>query len=149
MLAPLRAQRLARRVSAVWAAHNDAELAAVAWACEMTSLESAAAQMPDRLVAWADFDLMLGELEAELTRIARFFGFHADEPSIEALAHGPLMGRYSKDLGYEYSPSLRRDLIEDAAAHFKDEIGGALAMLRRAAEKSPLLARTLERAGED
>ncbi len=42
-LAASRAQRLARRVSALWAAHSDAELAAVAWACEMTALEAAAA----------------------------------------------------------------------------------------------------------
>ncbi len=148
MLAPLRAQRLSRRVSAVWAAHNDAELAAVAWACEMTSLEAAAANMANRQVAWADFDHLLAELEPELRRIASFFGFTADRQRIEAIARGPLIGRYSKDLGYEYSPQLRRDLIDDAAAHFKTEIDGALAMLQRAAEKSPLLARTLERAGE-
>jgi hypothetical protein len=58
-LAPARAQRLSRRVSAIGAAHNDAELAAIAWACEMTALEAAADAMPDRHVDWADFDTML------------------------------------------------------------------------------------------
>jgi hypothetical protein len=148
MLAQVRAQRLSRRVSALWAAHNDAQLAAVAWACEMTSLEAAADAMTDRPIEWADFDFMLTEMPSELGRVAVFFGFAADEARIEAVARGPLMGRYSKHLGYEYSPQLRRDLIADADSHYRGEIDGALAMLRSAAEKSPLLARAMNRAGE-
>ena len=59
------------------------------------------------------------------------------------------MSRYSKALEYEYSPSLRQELIGEARSSFAREIDGALAMLRAAAEKSPLLARALTRAGED
>ncbi|HXC74217.1 MAG TPA: hypothetical protein VN640_06000, partial [Sphingomicrobium sp.] len=73
-LAASRAQRLARRVSALWAAHSDAELAAVAWACEMTALEAAADAMADRLIDWADFDRMLDNMPAQLSRVAKFFG---------------------------------------------------------------------------
>ena len=148
MLAQVRAQRLSRRVSALWAAHNEAQLAAIAWACEMTSLEAAAEAMTDRRIAWTDFDYMLGEMGIELGRVAAFFDFDADEERIEAVARGPLMGRYSKHLGYEYSPQLRRDLIADANRHFRTEIDGSLAMLHSAAEKSPLLARAINRAGE-
>jgi hypothetical protein len=127
MLAPVRAQRLGRRVSALWAAHNDAQLAAI---------------------AWGDFDFMLAQMPPELSRVAAFFGFEADEGRIEAVARGPLMGRYSKHLGYEYSPQLRRELIDEAVDNFAPEIDGALAMLRAGAEKSPLLARALDRARE-
>jgi hypothetical protein len=148
MLAASKAQRLSRRVSALWAAHNDAQLAAIAWACEMTSLEAADNTMTDRLIQWADFDFMLTQMSSELGRVAAFFGFTANEAQIETVACGPLMGRYSKHLGYEYSPQLRRDLIADAGSHFRPEIDGALAMLRSAAEKSPLLARAMNRAGE-
>jgi hypothetical protein len=148
MLAPVRAQRLGRRVSALWAAHDDAQLAAIAWACEMTSLEAAADAMTARAVEWAEFDFMLTQMPPELGRVAAFFGFAADEARVEAVARGPLMGRYSKHLGYEYSPQLRRDLIADADSHFRGEIDGALAMLRAGAEKSPLLARALDRARE-
>ena len=148
MLAPVRAQRLGQRIAAFGAARNDAELAALAWACEMSALEVAADSMADRLVAWADFDAMLVEMGPELERIAKFFGFASDRPRIETLVQGPLMTRYSKDLGYEYSPSLRRELIADAEYHFNAEIEGALAMLGRTAEKSPLLARSIARAGE-
>ena len=147
-LAPSRTQRLARRVSALWAAHSDAELAAVAWACEMTALEAAADAMADRPIDWADFDRMLDNMPVELSRVAKFFGFEAAPGQLAALATGPLMSRYSKALEYEYSAGLRRDLIAEAAAAHGGAIDGALAMLRSAAEKSPMLARSLARAGE-
>ena len=147
-LAASRAQRLARRGSALWAAHSDAELAAVAWACEITSLEAAADAMTDRHIEWADFDRMLDDMPAHLSRVAEFFGFDAEPGPIAALATGPLMGRYSKALEYDYSAGLRRDLIAEATAANGPAIDAALAMLRSAAEKSPMLARALERAGE-
>ena len=146
MLAPSRAERLQRRVSALGPAHDDAQLAAVAWACEMTALEAAADAMADRHILWADFDRMLANMPAELERVAKFFGFALDKGQLRAIAEGPLMRRYSKALEYEYSPDLRRDLIREATAHHAQAIEGALAMLRSAAEKSPLLARALTRA---
>ncbi|GAA3886633.1 hypothetical protein GCM10022276_02090 [Sphingomonas limnosediminicola] len=146
MLAPSRAERLSRRVSSLGAAHSDAELAAIAWACEMTALEAAADAMPDRRVEWADFDRMLDDMPAALARIAGFLGVEADEAQLDAIATGPLMRRYSKAMEYDYSAGLRRDLIDGAASTQRQSIDGALAMLRSAAEKSPILARALSRA---
>jgi len=146
MLAPVRAQRLSRRVSAVGPAHNEADLAAIAWACEMTALETAADAMADRQVEWANFDRMLSDMEAALARTAAFFGFSARDGQLGEIAGGSLTTRYSKDTSYDYSAELRRGLIADARAHYRQEIDGALAMLRRAAEKSPLLARAVARA---
>jgi hypothetical protein len=142
-LAPSRAQRMKGRV-ALPPQSNAAEAAAAAWACEMTALESAAERMTDRQVAWADFDAMLADMPAELKRTASFFGFATDK--IEAIASGPLMRRYSKATEYDYSPSLRRDLIAEAEAANRADLDGALAMLQSAAETSPLLARALRRA---
>ena len=147
MLGGSRAGRMAERVGAL-AIRNDAELAAAAWACEMTSLEAAADAMPDRRIAWADFDRMLADMPTELARAASFFGFSVKETELRAIADGPLMARYSKALEFEYSPSLRGELIAEADAFHQRDIDGALAMLDRAAEKSALLARALERAGE-
>lgn len=147
-LAPSRAQRLSRRVSAIWAAHNDAELAAIAWACEMTALEAAADAMPGRHIEWADFDRMLEDMAPDLGRVAKFFAFDTDEARLRAIATGPLMNRYSKGLEYDYSAVLRRELIAEATAATAAAIDDALAMLGAAAEKSPMLARALERAGE-
>src|SRR5438445_9720752 len=97
MLAGSRAQRANARAIYV-PAQNDAGLAAAAWATEMTALETAAEAMPDRQVAWADFDKMLRDMQSELTRVAAFFGFAADANLLRALATGPLMTRYSKAL---------------------------------------------------
>jgi len=145
MLAATRAQRLARRVSTLGTAHNDAELAAIAWACEMTSLENAADAMADRKIAWLDFDQMLVDVPEALQLTASHFGFRMDEPQLQALARGPLMSRYSKALEYDYSPTLRRELIEESERLHGGYIESALAILRSAAEKSPLLARAVAR----
>lgn len=145
ILAGNRSQRLNAR-GIYLAAQNDAALAASAWATEMTTLEAAADSMTDRQIAWADFDFMLGNMAAELGRIANFFGFHSKPDELATLASGPLMGRYSKAPEYEYSPALRRELIGEAQAQYGRDMDSALAMLETAAERSPLLARALTRA---
>jgi hypothetical protein len=147
-LAPARIARLRQRGIALAEAANDAERAAVAWACETTALEAAAEVMADRQIAWADFDAMLEDMAAELGRISAFFGFAADRALLQAIATGPLMKRYSKAPEYDYSAGLRRELIAEANATHRGQIDDGLAMLRRAAEKAPLLARALGRAGE-
>ena len=147
-LARVRIERLASRDISFAGPRNDAELAAMAWACEMSSLEAAAEAMPDRHLAWADFDTMLESMAAELARVASFFGFPAQEAQLADIAGGALMQRYSKAPEYEYSPTLREELVAGALHLHGRAIEAALAMLHAAAEKSPLLARALTRAGE-
>lgn len=145
-LAPSRRQRIGGRAS-LPQPNNPAEAAAVAWACEMTALEGAASAMEDREIAWADFDSMLEDMGRELERVSEFFGF--DTRRAREIAAGPLMRRYSKAPEYEYSPALRRDLIDEAYAANRADIDRALAMLQSASERSPLLKRALERSGEN
>ena len=142
-LAPSRAQRMSGRAS-LPEPRNTADSAAAAWACEMTALEAAADRMPDREIAWADFDAMLANMPRELKWVAEFFGFATG--TIDDIAAGPLMRRYSKATEFEYSPSLRRDLIAEAEAANRADLDGALRMLQSAAENSPLLERALRRA---
>jgi len=97
-------------------------------------------------VAWADFDKMLGNMASELSRLAYHFQFDAEDEALRAISLGPLMLRYSKDPNYEYTPQLRDDLIAQELRLQGRDIEGALAMLNAAAEKSPLLARALQRA---
>ena len=141
-----RAQRLARRGIAFAAVRTDADRAAVAWACEMATLEGAAEPMADRQVEWADFDAMLGDMASQLGRVARFFGFETTDDRLTEIAGSPLMQRYSKDPKYEYSANLRQQLIDQELRLQGRQIEAALAMLRATAEKSPLLARALSRA---
>lgn len=146
LLTESRAQRLASRKIALPAARNDAERAAAAWACEMTSLEAAAVQMVDREIAWAEFDTMLANMADALEKVADFFGFQATGDDLAQLCRGPIMRRYSKAPEYEYSSDLRKEVIFDAYRWHKEEIEGGLAILHRLAEESPLLARALSRA---
>jgi hypothetical protein len=145
-LAPLRRQRLAGRGLAL-AGDSLAHLAAAAWACEMTALEAAAKARPDVAILWADFDEMLADMPAALAQAAEHFGFAAEPEELQAIASGPLMRRYSKATEYDYSPQLRRDLLDEAVRAHGDDIERAVAMLRDAAEGSSLLARALERSG--
>ncbi len=144
-LAPSRAQRMAGRAD-LPEPQNAAQSAAAAWACEMTALEASAEAMPDRHVAWADFDAMLDDMPGQLASVATMFGFAAPADRIKAIATGTLMSRYSKATEFEYSPSLRRDLIAEADAANRADIDSAIAMLQSAAQTSPLLETALRRA---
>lgn len=146
-LGPSRARRMSKRIDLPQPG-TLAHSAAAAWACEMTTLECAAEAMPDRNIAWADFDSMLDDMPGELAKIATLFGFAAPAGDIEAIATGPLMGRYSKALEHEYTPALRQELIAQAKAANRLDIDSALAMLQSEAENSPLLARALDRSKE-
>ena len=143
-----RAQRLEKRGIVFPEARGDADLAAAAWACEMTSLEAAAEAMPDRHIGWIDFDRMLEDVSGTLATSAKLLGIEASQEQLDAIANGPLLGRYSKAPEHEYSPGLRQHVIHQAMVRYEREIDAALAMLNAAAEKSPLLARALARSGE-
>lgn len=145
MLAPVRRQRMAARV-APFAGASDAELAAEAWACEMTALETAADAIGAGSVLWADFDLMLGDMAAALARVAAFLALPDPAERLRAILAGPLMGRYSKATEFDYSPQLRRDLLAQARAEHRGDIDSALGLLHNAARHSPLLKRALARA---
>jgi hypothetical protein len=145
-LSDYRQQRLTSRAIEFPVPRTAADRAAIAWACEMTTLEAVATAIPDRKTGWVDFDSMLLNMPAELGRVASFMGFGATDEQLSAIIAGPLMRRYSKDLGYEYSPSLREQLIQQELDLQGREIDAALALLRSESEKSPLLAQALSRA---
>ncbi|MEO5972539.1 MAG: hypothetical protein ABIP91_04155 [Sphingomicrobium sp.] len=147
LLADTRRRRLAERgVILPENAENDAQFAAHAWAGEMLALEAAADAIGPDHVLFADFDSMLDDMAAGLARAAAFLGLPATPDKLQEICNGPLMGRYSKALEYEYSPALRRDLLAEAGAEHRADIDAALAMLADLAETSPLLARALSRA---
>jgi hypothetical protein len=148
-LAQSRSDRMRTRVSGIEAQQSDPHRAAAAWASEMISLEAAAERMGDRNIEWADFDRMLDDMPEAIARTAVHFGFRDDCATVEAIANGPLMRRYSKATEYDYSPALRRELIAQAARQHAGDIADALAMLDRAAQESPLLARALTRSASE
>jgi len=140
-----RATRMGARVPPMAdAARSDAHRAAIAWACEMTSLEAAAEALGDR-VLWLDFDRFLAGPAASLIEAASHCGITLSSTDAETIVTGPLMKRYSKALEFEYGPELRRELQAEARQMHGRDIDAALAMLNETATKSPLLERALTR----
>ena len=142
-----RAKRMTGRATPMPdAAMSDAHRAAMAWACEMTSLEAAAAAMPDRPILWLDFDRFLARPAVSLLEAAAHCGIALSEAEANAITTGPLMQRYSKALEYDYGPALRRELQEESRQLHGPAIKAALAILLDASGSSPLLERALKRA---
>jgi hypothetical protein len=129
-------------------ANSPAEIAALVWACEMTALEGAAENLGDRAL-WQDFDAFLAAPATVLREIAAFFALSARETQVRDVAAGPLMTRYSKAPEYEFGPDARSRRLSEAGQRYSGAIHDALAMLRRAAEKAPLLQRALDRSNPD
>lgn len=148
-LSPIRLARLQRRcpgLDADVAAMHDGLRAALGWACEMTSLEAAASLLPAGTIMWLDFDLFLADPAAHFTAIASHFGHAADEATARAICEGPLMGRYSKALDFEYSPALRREILADARRRHAGAISDALNWLGGLESRYPAMARAIRRA---
>jgi len=148
-LSPVRLARLQGRCAGLTAdpaAMHDGLKAALGWACEMTSLAAAAARMPADSVLWLDFDRFLGDPAAHLAIITAHFGHQADEATLRAIVEGPLMGRYSKALDYEYSPDLRRQILADARWRHGAAIRDGLGWLADLARRYPAVADAIRRA---
>jgi hypothetical protein len=123
---------------------HDGLKAALGWACEMTSLDAAAARLPAGTVLWLDFDLFLTDPARHFAAIAAHFGHPAT--AAETICAGPLMGRYSKALDYEYSPELRREILADARRRHAGAIGDALNWLGDLESRYPAAAQAIRRA---
>jgi hypothetical protein len=140
-----RLERLHRRTANQrWSASDlsEGETVAMAWACEMTSLQEAADRLGETRATWLDFDAFLAEPAAGLGRIAAFFGL--DPAAAEALATHPLMRRYSKAPDYEYDAALRAEVLAEARREQGSSIADGLRWLDRAAEDSEAVARCLD-----
>ena len=128
-------------------ARSEAELAAVAWACEMTALE-AAADADRRRRSGLISTGMLGDIDGCARASCRnsSASMPPDE-QLSAIASGPLMRRYSKATGIRIQPgSFGATCLPRRTTCTAADIDSALAMLDAAAETAPLLRKALDRA---
>ncbi len=147
-LSPVRLARLQGRCPGLEAdpgGMHDGFRAALGWACEMTSLAAAAARLPEQTILWLDFDTFLADPLQHFRAIAAHFGHEADTAAARAIVEGPLMGRYSKALDYEYSPALRREILAEARQRHGAEIRDGLNWLAGLAGRYPALAEAIRR----
>lgn len=149
MLAPSRAQRLARRLGpGEWRAQlrTEGEHLAMSWLCEMAALRQAhEAGLPARARSlWVDFDQFLADPARMLLQIFGTLGASPALHECEALVHGPLMRRYSKAPEYAYDAELRREVLAAAERQHGAEIGRGMRWLERLAGHCTLVARILE-----
>ena len=121
---------------------DEAQRAALGWACEMTALEAASGEN----VLWQDFDAFLAEPAQALARIAAHLEVSLSEDQARAWVKGPIMTRYSKAPEQGYSPQLREEVLAGAAKDRKDDIRAALSWLEDAGKDHPAIASALERA---
>ena len=145
MLSPSRAERLAARTGLEWKTSGLGEQAALAWACEIASLAAAGEALGADRAMWCDFDRFLAAPAETLGQIASFFGHALAPQRAMELVRGPLMRRYSKDLDYEYTPELRREVLAQSRSENAADIAAALRWLDRAAAASPIIAECLKR----
>ena len=108
---------------------SEGEKVAMAWAAEMTSLAAAEEKLPQGAAMWMDFDSFLAAPSASLATLATFFGAALAPEEAESLARGPLIGRYSKAMDYEYGPQQREAALAEARRQHAGAIGDGLRWL--------------------
>lgn len=148
-LAATRTERMRHRIPDTQPPETLAGLAALAWACEMTALESAAETIGEAVIHWSDFDRILSDIGGSMITLANALQLPATPEEAGKLDGSPLLRRYSKATEYEYSPQLRRDLLAEARARHGLDIDKAMHLLHKIARSAPLLERALERAAPE
>ena len=142
-LADVRLLRLARHCGQALASKETlslAQTAALGWLCEMVTLCDAQARCPGASIAWMDFDDFLSQPAVQLRVAARHFGLALSPKDSETLVSSPIMTRYSKAPEYDYSASLREELLAEAAQIHADDIRQTLLWVDQLAQRFPIVA---------
>jgi len=142
-LADLRLRRLARHCGQTLGKKEDlslAQTAALGWLCEMATLCDAESQCADAAIVWMDFDDFLREPASQLQVAADHFGQKLSSDHAQSLISGPIMSSYSKAPEFDYSPSLREQLLAEAAQIHADDIKQTLLWVDQLARRFPIIA---------
>lgn len=117
-----------------------AQTAALGWLCEMVTLCDAQRHCPEAKIAWMDFDDFLERPGGQLRRAASHFGRNMSPEQAQRLISSPIMTSYSKAPEYDYSASLREELLAEAAKIHADDIRQTLLWTDKLARRFPIVA---------
>lgn len=117
-----------------------AQTAALGWLCEMVTLCDAEAHCPDAKIAWMDFDDFLSQPSQYLQVAAEHFGTSLPLDQARSLVSGSIMSSYSKAPEYDYSASLREELLAEAGKIHADDIRQTLLWIDQLARQHPKVA---------
>ncbi len=123
-----------------------AQTAALGWLCEMVTLRDAADHSPAASIAWMDFDDFLNQPGEQLQLAADHFGRDLSADKALGLVSGPIMTRYSKAPEFDYSASLREELLVEAAQIHADDIRQTLLWVEQLARRFPIVAAAMAKA---
>ena len=142
-LAEIRLMRLQQHCGEPLAAKDGLSLARVAalgWLCEMVTLSDAQSHSPEASIAWMDFDDFLDQPLEQLRAAADHFEREISTESARDLISSPIMTRYSKAPEFNYSASLREELLAEAAQIHADDIRQTLLWVDQLAQRFPEVA---------
>ncbi|AMO71657.1 hypothetical protein [Sphingorhabdus sp. M41] len=148
-LAELRLLRLERHCGESLASKETlslAQTAALGWLCEMVTLCDAEHHCPDANIAWMDFDDFLHQPAEQLQIAASHFGRHLSMEDSRSLVSSPIMTSYSKAPEYDYSASLREELLAEAAQIHADDIRQTLLWVNQLARRFPVVGAAIAKA---
>jgi len=142
-LADIRLLRLAQLCRCEFPSKDSLSLVqtiALGWICEMATLCATHSACPDAHISWLDFDRFLAEPLRQLQLIAHDFQLDLSETEARELIASPIMTSYSKAPEFEYSASLRAELLAEAAKIHADDIRHTLLWVENLAQDIPLIA---------
>lgn len=117
-----------------------AQRVAMSWLCELVTLFKACRESVSANIQWLDFETFLLEPEDVLTGLAEHFGHLLFKQKASELISGPIMASYSKAPEHDYSPDLRKQLLDQANRNHADDILAAIRWADNVATQFPLVA---------
>jgi hypothetical protein len=142
---PVRIRQLQARLATSLAPLHElsiGELAALSWLVE-TWNQHDAVRLGARVLA-LDFDELLGDVEAAVSRVAAHFQLPTQSRWLTGIARSPVLTRYSKSPDFEYSPQVRRELLRQSRQNNATQIAAGLRWLETLARAQPAVAAVLK-----
>ncbi len=143
LLADPRLHRLEQHCGEPWEKKETLSLArtaALGWLCEMVTLCDAERHCSEAKIAWMDFDDFLQRPGAQLQRAATHFERDISPEQAQRLVSSSIMTSYSKAPEYDYSASLREELLAEAGKIHADDIRQTLLWADKLAQRFPIVA---------